>query len=54
MQTKWAVGTKKYTALAGKVTEGRLDRTTIDNKTVWPRNPTDNISFEPPAVERPF
>ena len=52
MSSKWAVGTKKYTAMTGKVTEdGKLDRTVI--KTGKPftwRNPTDNISFEPPEA----
>lgn len=56
MATKFAVGTMKYTARTGKITdEGRLDRTQIGKPTTtWARNPTDNISFEPPAVERPF
>ena len=31
--------------------EGRLDRTQIQTKT-FPRNKTDNISFDPPANDR--
>ena len=55
MATKWAIGTQKYTAKTGKVTEeGRLDRTQMDPPRDLPRNPTDNLSFQPPAVERPF
>jgi hypothetical protein len=57
MAQKWAVGTTKYTSVTGKVTEdGKLDRTGIEKKSgrSW-RNPTDNISFEPPpAADRPF
>lgn len=52
MSDNWAVGTQKYTAKTGKVTaDGHLDRTGMPPKTkafTW-RNPTDNISFEPPA-----
>ena len=56
LSTRWAVGTKKYTAATEKVTEkGHLDRTNIDSTKVWPRNKTDNISFEPPPVsDSPF
>lgn len=52
MSANWAVGTQKYTAKTGKVTkDGQLDRTGMGSSTkayTW-RNPTDNISFEPPA-----
>ena len=33
--------------------DGFLDRNAIESKT-FPRNPTDNISFDPPANDRPF
>ena len=51
LSTHWAVCTQKYTAKTGKVTEdGKLDRTVLPSSKgfTW-RNPTDNISFEPPA-----
>lgn len=52
MSNKWAVGTTKATF--NKVnSDGKLDRTSIEVKT-FPRNPTDNISFDPPACDRPF
>ena len=45
------MGTTKHTY--HKVNnEGRLDRTNIEIKT-FPRNKTDNLSFDPPANERP-
>jgi hypothetical protein len=51
LSSKWAVGTQKYTAKTEKVTEqGHLDRTQIDSSKQWPRNKTDNISFEPPPA----
>lgn len=55
LSTKWAIGTKNYIAKTEKVTgDGRLDRTNIESKPFWVKNPTDNISFEPPpASERP-
>ncbi len=32
---------------------GQIDRRSIDSMT-FPRNPTDNISYDPPANDRPF
>ena len=52
MKGKWAVGTTK-TTFSRVTDDGLLDRKHIETKT-FPRNPTDNISFDPPAVERPF
>lgn len=57
MSQRWAVRTSKYTATTGKVTEdGKLDRTQMKSTKAWTwRNPTDNISFEPPpAADRPL
>ena len=52
MAHKWPVGTTKFTY--HKVTnEGKLDRTGMEPR-VFPRNKTDNISFDPPANERSF
>jgi hypothetical protein len=50
--SKWPVGTTKFTYKMIN-DEGKLDRTKIEAKT-FPRNKTDNISFDPPANERPF
>ena len=51
MKSKWPVGTTKHTY--HKVNdEGKLDRTGIETKT-FPRNKTVNLSFDPPANERP-
>jgi hypothetical protein len=52
MSQKWAVGTTKYIAQTGKITDdGRLDRTKMSSNKPWTwRNPTDNISFEPPPA----
>lgn len=50
MQSKWPPGTTKYTF--PKVDDtGKVVRSNIETKT-FPRNPTDNISFDPPANER--
>ena len=52
LSSKWAVGTQKATS--GKVNDqGNLIRSSIEKK-VFPRNPTDVISYDPPADERPF
>ena len=52
LSNKWAIGTKKHTF--GIITaDGLLDRSSIENK-AFPRNPTDNISYDPPANDRPF
>ena len=49
MKNKWAIGTTKHTY--PKVDkEGKLDRTGLELK-VFPRNKTDNISFDPPASD---
>ncbi len=53
LQSKWAIGTQKYTAKTGKVTDdGKLNRSSMDGvtKSQW-RNPTDVISFEPPQSD---
>ena len=51
-KNKWAIGTTKHTY--NKVNnEGSLDRTKYTPQT-FPRNPTNIISFDPPANERPF
>ena len=48
-------GTAKCTYRLGLGTDGKLQRDALGFTTqVFPRNPTDNISSEPPAVERPF
>ena len=48
-------GTTKCTFNLGLTTDGKLDRESIGYKTMsFPRSPTDNISAEPPAQERPF
>mmetsp|Transcript_109 Transcript_109/g.225 ORF Transcript_109/g.225 Transcript_109/m.225 type:complete len:100 (+) Transcript_109:74-373(+) len=48
-------GTTKHTYKLGLANDGRLDRTTIGfNAQTFPRSPTDHISSEPPAQERPF
>ena len=48
-------GTTKCTYQKGLTTDGKLKRDDmgISSKT-FPRNPTDNISSDPPAQERPF
>ncbi len=52
LSNKWAVGTKK--ANFSKVDDsGNLVRTSIETRS-FPRNPTDVISYDPPADERPF
>ena len=48
-------GTTTCTYRMGLSTDARLDRTTkniVDHK--FPRNPTDNLSFDPPANARSF
>jgi hypothetical protein len=52
MRNKWPVGTTKFTYKLAN-SEGKLDRSKIEPR-VFPRNPTDNISFDPPANDRPF
>lgn len=48
-------GTTKHTFKLGLTNEGKLDRNSIGFKTVqFPRNPTDQISSQPPATDRPF
>ena len=48
-------GTTKCTFNLGLGTDGKLQRNTLGFSTqVFPRNPTDNISSEPPAFSRPF
>jgi hypothetical protein len=49
---KWAVGTTKATSKMVGV-NGQLNRSLIETKP-FPRNPTDNIGFDPPANTRPF
>ena len=48
-------GTTTHTYKLGMSNEAKLEREKlgIQHKT-FPRNPTDNMSFEPPAQERPF
>mmetsp|Transcript_6467 Transcript_6467/g.5772 ORF Transcript_6467/g.5772 Transcript_6467/m.5772 type:complete len:130 (+) Transcript_6467:3-392(+) len=48
----WPSGTTKCTF--NKVNEsGVLDRSVMESM-IFPRNPTDNVSFDPPAMERSF
>ena len=48
-------GTTKCTFNLGLGTDGKLLRNTLGFSTqTFPRNPTDNISSEPPAFDRPF
>ena len=48
-------GTTKCTFNLGLDLDAKLTRNTLGFKTqTFPRNPTDNISSEPPAVERNF
>ena len=48
-------GTTKHTFKLGLSTDGRLDRNSLGYQTqTFPRSPTDHISSEPPAQERPF
>ena len=48
-------GTTKCTFNLGLGNDGKLMRNTLNFKTqAFPRNPTDNISSEPPAFSRPF
>ena len=48
-------GTTKCTFNLGLDNEGKLDRNSIGYKTcTFPRSPTDHISSQPPAQERPF
>ena len=48
-------GTTKHTYKLGLTNEGRLDRNSMGYATQnFPRSPTDHISSEPPATERPF
>ena len=49
---RWAIGTTKMT-LNKVSSHGLLDRTKYTSQ-IFPRNKTDNISFDPPAIERPF
>jgi len=48
-------GTTKCTYKMGLDTDGKVqrDRLNIASKT-YPRNPTDHVSFDPPAQSRPF
>ena len=52
MSQNWAVGTTKNT-FAKVNSNGVLERSNIESRT-FPRNPSDNISFDPPANDRPF
>ena len=48
-------GTTKCTFNLGLNTDGKLDRQSLGYQTqTFPRSPTDHISSEPPAQERPF
>ena len=48
-------GTTKHTYKLGLDNDAKLRRGPLGIEAkVFPRNPTDNISSEPPAVERPF
>ena len=48
-------GTTKCTFNLGLGTDGKLLRNTLGFSTqAFPRNPTDNISSEPPTFDRPF
>ena len=48
-------GTTKCTYRLGLKNDGKLDRNSIGYATqTFPRSPTDHISSEPPAMERPF
>ena len=48
-------GTTKYTYKLGLDTDAKIDREKKGIQTkVFPRNPTDNINSEAPAIERPF
>ena len=48
-------GTTTHTYRLGLGTDAKLDRASksISHKS-FPRNPTDNLSFDPPARDRPF
>ena len=48
-------GTTKCTFNLGLDQDAKLTRNSLGYKTqTFPRNPTDNISSEPPAITRPF
>lgn len=49
---KWAIGTTKHIFKQVNA-KGKIDRRTIETVS-FPRNPTDNISYDPPANDRPF
>lgn len=55
LSTKWAVGTKKNTFTKVDDKGVLLDRSLgkLESK-AFPRNPTDNIGYDPPANDRPF
>lgn len=48
-------GTATHTFKLGLTTEAKIDREHHGFTTkTFPRNPTDNLSFEPPVQDRPF